>query len=122
MAAEETTPIVTSLAAQLSDAIAAFLQASFDDVAKNLVTRLQAPEAKAAPKLEVKDIEPSPPPPPPPPEPEPEPESEPEPLFNVPYARNPDFVGRSSHLSQLFGMWKPGHKGRIAVAGLGGIG
>ncbi|TVY27605.1 Nephrocystin-3 [Lachnellula hyalina] len=122
MAAEETTPIVTSLAAQLSDAIAAFLHASFDDVAKNLVTRLQAPEAKAAPKLEVKEIEPSPPPPPPPPEPEPEPESEPEPLFNVPYARNPDFVGRSSHLSQLFGMWKPGHKGRISVAGLGGIG
>ena len=114
MAAQESTPTGTSLGSQLSDAIASFLYTSFDDVAKNLVTRLQAPEAKATPKVEVKEIQPSPPPAPP--------EPEPEPLFNVPYARNSDFVGRSANLSQLFGMWKPGHKGRIAVAGLGGIG
>lgn len=119
---EETTPIVASLASQLSDAIASFLYSSFDDVAKNLVARLQAPEARACLMAQVKEIEPGPPAPPPPPEPEPEPESEPEPLFNVPYARNPDFVGRSAQLSQLCGMWKPGQKGRIAVAGLGGIG
>ncbi|TVY35492.1 Nephrocystin [Lachnellula occidentalis] len=122
MATEETTPMVTSLASQLSDAIASFLHTSFDDVAKNLVIRLQAPEARATSKLEVKGIEPSPPPPPPSPPPKPELKPKPQPLFNVPYARNSDFVGRSAHLSQLFGMWKPGHKGRIAVAGLGGIG
>ncbi|TVY58085.1 Nephrocystin-3 [Lachnellula cervina] len=119
---EETTPIVASLASQLSDAIASFLYSSFDDVAKNLVARLQAPEARACLMAQVKEIEPGPPAPPPPPEPEPEPAPEPEPLFNVPYARNPDFVGRSAQLSQLCGMWKPGQKGRIAVAGLGGIG
>jgi len=116
MAAQEPTPTGTSLGTQLSDAIASFLYTSFDDVAKNLVTRLQAPEAKAVPTVEVKVIEPSPPPPPSLPEPEPEP------LFNVPYARKPDFVGRSAHLSQLFRMWKPGDRGRIALVGLGGIG
>ena len=117
MAAQEPASIGTSLGTQLSDAIASFLHTSFDDVAKNLVTRLQALEAKAIPKVEVKVIEANSPAPPPP-----EPDPEPEPLFNVPYARNPDFVGRPAHLSQLFGMWKPCHKGRIAVVGLGGIG
>jgi hypothetical protein len=98
----------TSLGSQLSDAIASFLHTSFDDIAKNLVKRLQDPEAEAPPVLEIQEAGPSP-------------EPKPGLLFNVPQ-RNPDFVGRSASLSQLFGMWKPGQKGRIAVVGLGGIG
>ncbi|KAF8866983.1 hypothetical protein BDZ45DRAFT_180354 [Acephala macrosclerotiorum] len=43
-------------------------------------------------------------------------------VFSMPYTRSPDFVGRFSILSQLFGLWKPGENGRIGVVGLGGIG
>ncbi|RDL39610.1 Uncharacterized protein BP5553_03950 [Venustampulla echinocandica] len=90
------------------------------------------PELEPAPVPEPAS-EPAPEPAPEPvpePEPEPEPKREPdlepgpelEPKPDVPYPRNPDFVGRSAALSQLFSMWKPGRKGRIAVVGLGGIG
>lgn len=115
MATEEPITTGTSLSSQLSDAIASFLYTSFDDVAKNLVTRLQAPEAKPIQRTEIQELKPPPPP-------SQEPEPDPEPLFNVPYARNPDFVGRSAHLSRLFEMWRPSQKGRIAIVGLGGIG
>jgi len=105
----------TSLGSQLSDAIALFLHTSFDDIGKNLVKRLQAPEAEAPLRVQIKETDSN--------LPLPLPEVEPTArlLFNVPQ-RNPNFVGRSALLSQLFGMWRPGQKGRIAVVGLGGIG
>jgi hypothetical protein len=123
-----------SIASQLSDAIAQFLYAAFDDVAKSLVARLQSadktlatppetpPPAPLLPQgpIEVRVIELPPPkeeaPPPPPPPPPPSP------AFDIPYPRNQSFVGRFNALAQLFGMWKPGQNGRITVVGLGGIG
>lgn len=46
------------------------------------------------------------------------------PFFRVPHPRNTEFLGRIPALSQLFGMWNPGHtsQARIAIVGLGGIG
>ncbi|CAG8973888.1 hypothetical protein HYALB_00003666 [Hymenoscyphus albidus] len=44
------------------------------------------------------------------------------PLFNVPHARNPNFVGRSAAISKLFAMWKPGNRRRVSTVDLGGIG
>jgi hypothetical protein len=105
-----------SVASQLSDAIARFLFTSFDDVAKNLVERLLENSTSVIPEVEMEAPAPEaaePPPPPPPP---------PVPTFVVPLTRNPEFVGRAAPLDQLFGMWKPCQKRRIAVVGLGGIG
>ncbi|KAM3069623.1 hypothetical protein ACMFMG_005724 [Clarireedia jacksonii] len=36
--------------------------------------------------------------------------------------RNPNFVGRTSTLPKLLGLWKPEQKSRLAVVGLGGVG
>ncbi|TVY85502.1 Kinesin light chain [Lachnellula suecica] len=117
MPVEGTIASGTSLGSQLSDAITTFLYRSFEDVAKNLVTRLAATETKSVANVEEKEIISAPSPSSPS-----EAETEPKPLFNVPHERNPDFVGRSVSFAQLFGIWKPGSKGRIAVVGLGGTG
>ncbi|KAH8668133.1 hypothetical protein BGZ60DRAFT_44295 [Tricladium varicosporioides] len=100
---------ISSVSAQLSEAIASFLFTSFDDATKNLASRLHEKPIEDEPE-------------PTPPESEPEPEPEPEPLFNVPYERNSHFVGRNDKLGELFSLWRPGQPGRIAVIGLGGIG
>lgn len=42
--------------------------------------------------------------------------------LKFPPPRNPHFVGRSSTLAKFLSLWKPGHKSRLAVVGLGGIG
>jgi hypothetical protein len=47
---------------------------------------------------------------------------DPETKFEVPHVRDPKFFGRSEALGRLFGLWRPGKRGRIAVVGLGGIG
>jgi hypothetical protein len=119
MTTEDPAPAApVSVVSQLSDAIARFLFTSFDDVAKNLVERLLENRTSVIPEVEeMKAPAPSaaePPPPPPPPPPAP--------TFVVPLTRNPEFGGRAGSLDQLFGMWKPCQKRRIAVVGLGGIG
>ena len=100
---------------QFSEAVASFLYDSLNDATKSLVVRLKTPAGNPGSGAENKEDEHTPP----------DSESERDgslPLFNVPYARNPNFVGRSEALSQLFAMWKPGSRGRIALVGLGGIG
>jgi len=100
---------------QLSGSLSQILLATFDTVSKYMANRAQNSEVE---KLDSEDAEdtaviseeiakPSPPN-----------------AFKVPHARNPGFVGRISALSQLFGMWNPGHtsQARIAIVGLGGTG
>lgn len=91
------------IAAKLSETIAGILSNSIGDITKTLVDKLEtsgsimsAPENEAPAPADA--------------------------IFSVPYTRSPNFVGRFSALSQLFGMWKPGENGRIGVVGLGGIG
>ena len=93
---------------QFSEAVASFLYDTLSDATKNLVVRLKNPpdagnDGDTSPSFEREF-------------------DESQPLFNVPYARNPNFGGRSAALKQLFEMWKPRSKGRIALVGLGGIG
>jgi hypothetical protein len=99
----ETQPPITS---QLSEAIAEMLSSSFEEFTNNVVSSLQCPAKSTSADVEAQEakaaLHPA--------------------AFSVPYPRNPNFFGRLSALSQLFGMWKPGEKGRIAVVGLGGIG
>lgn len=99
---------------QFSEAVASFLYDSLNDATKSLVVRLKNPPEKPSQDADKEDeLTPL----------GPENDSDARPsLFNVPYARNPHFGGRSEALRQLFEMWKPGSRGRIAVIGLGGIG
>lgn len=53
---------------------------------------------------------------------QPKPKPSPEVKFDGLHDRNRNFVGRNAELGKLFGLWKPGRKGRIAVVGLGGVG
>ncbi|KAG9233756.1 hypothetical protein BJ875DRAFT_511220 [Amylocarpus encephaloides] len=93
---------------QFSEAVASFLCETLSDATKSLAVRI-----KNSPDTENEGDTP----------PSSEREfDESQPLFNVPYARNPNFGGRSASLKQLFEMWKPRSKGRIAIVGLGGIG
>ena len=105
----------SSIAAHMTESIAKYIFSALDDIMGNLVLRLESADLRDPQKEGGL--------------------SKPPPLnlghsasqfrapaFDVPYSRNPDFVGRFSALSQLFGMWEAGSKGRIAVAGLGGIG
>jgi hypothetical protein len=107
----ELAPEPPSFVSQLSEAIAKFLNTSFDDAAKTFIERLQSSEMRAIQDVEVQEVEAAAQPAPPP-----------APTFNVSLPRNPNFVGRSGNLSQLFGMWKPGQKNRVGIVGLGGIG
>jgi len=95
---------------QLSEAVAKFLTVatSFDDIAKGLIENLQTPIKVDV--VQVNQVTSEPPPAPS------------TPAFAVPFPRNAGFVGRSESLSQLFGLWRPRQKGRIAVSGLGGVG
>lgn len=99
---------------QLSESLSQILLTTFDTVTKNLVNHVQNSTAEEFTSRDlneapvVQDIVASP-----------------SPLaFKVPHPRNPDFVGRISALSQLFGMWNPGQisQARIAIVGLGGVG
>ncbi len=105
----------SSIAGHLTESIAKYIFSALDDIMGNLVLRLESADLRdlqkdgglsKPPTLNLGH------------------HSLPfrAPPFEVPYSRNPDFVGRFSALSQLFGMWEAGTKGRIAVAGLGGIG
>ncbi|KAH6724395.1 hypothetical protein BKA61DRAFT_465109 [Leptodontidium sp. MPI-SDFR-AT-0119] len=99
---------------QLSESLSQILLTTFDTVTKNLVNHVQNSTAEEFTSGDlneapvVQDIVASPSPP----------------VFKVPHPRNPDFVGRISALSQLFGMWNPGQisQARIAIVGLGGVG
>lgn len=94
----------TMITSQLSDALALFN--SFDESIKTLVTRLQSTENNIMVKPEhVEGSTPI--------------SSTP---FHVPHQRNQQFLGRFSNLSQIFGMWRPNQRCRIAVVGLGGLG
>jgi hypothetical protein len=98
---------------QFSEAVASFLYDSLNDATKSLVVRLKNPDPRPV-QDGVKEEDT-------PPGSESESDS-PQSLFNIPYARNAEFGGRSTALKELFAMWKPGAQGRIAVVGLGGIG
>ncbi|KAH7342537.1 hypothetical protein BKA65DRAFT_457563 [Rhexocercosporidium sp. MPI-PUGE-AT-0058] len=99
---------------QLSGPLSQILLATFDTVTKSLVDHVQNSKAKESASGDAKDTPvvqeeaalPSPP------------------ASQIPHPQNPDFVGRISALSQLFGMWNPGQtsQARIAIVGLGGIG
>ncbi len=104
-----------SIAGHLTESIAKYIFSALDDIMGNLVLRLESADLRDLQKdgglsrpstlnLGHHASQFRPPP------------------FEVPYSRNPDFAGRFSALSQLFGMWEAGSQGRIAVAGLGGIG
>lgn len=90
------------IAARLSETVASILSNSIGNITQTLVEKLETSGPMAAPDVEA--VAPF------------------EAPFSVPYTRNPNFVGRFSTLSQLFGMWKPGEMGRVGVVGLGGIG
>ena len=79
------------------------MQESFSEVTGKLITRLQyADGSTGSPGKPAPEV--------------------PKPKFDVPYSRNENFVGRDASLAQLFSLWRPDRKGRIAVVGLGGIG
>ena len=100
MAEFKSEPVTLSVVTQLSEAITKFLS-TFEDLTKVFAERIQKSEISAESQItEVSS----------------------DPIFCPPYPRNLDFVGRSDSLSQLFGLWKPGQRGRIGVCGLGGIG
>jgi hypothetical protein len=88
---------------KLSELVAQLLQESFSEVTERLINRLQntdeRTESQVKPEHEVH-----------------------KPEFVVPHSRNENFVGRDASLGQLFGLWRPACKGRIAIVGLGGIG
>jgi hypothetical protein len=108
---KERIPIPTG--PQFSEAVASFLYDSLNDATKSLVVRLKNSESRSENNQGGEEHTP--------------PGSEtgsdsPRYLFDVPHARNKGFAGRDTALKELFGMWKPGAQGRIAVVGLGGIG
>jgi len=91
------------ITSQLSDALALFT--SFDESIKTLVTRLQSTESNLLSKPKQEGSVPTS-----------------SAAFHVPFPRNEHFLGRFSNLSQIFGMWRPHQRCRIAVVGLGGLG
>ncbi|KAL2075391.1 hypothetical protein VTL71DRAFT_334 [Oculimacula yallundae] len=100
---------------KLSDSLSHLIITAFDTATKRLVDQLDHVQS-AVPEPSIPEIE------------EQivtvEEDSAPALIFEVPHPRNPKFVGRTSALSQLFGIWNPGQTShaRIAIAGLGGIG
>lgn len=105
---------LSTVTPQFSEAVATFLYDSLNDATKSLVVRLKTSKNESGDGSPDKEDSHTPA--------HSESSEGTMSLFNVPYTRNPNFVGRSAALSKLFAMWKPGNKGRIAIAGLGGIG
>ncbi|KAH7419490.1 hypothetical protein BKA64DRAFT_611403 [Cadophora sp. MPI-SDFR-AT-0126] len=112
--AKQEPPSTGCITEQLSESLSQILLTTFDTVSKTLIDRVQSSDAE---KLEVEDAENTP-------VSDEEATKPSPPAFKVPHARNPDFLGRISALSQLFGMWNPGQtsQARIAIVGLGGMG
>jgi tetratricopeptide (TPR) repeat protein len=81
---------------------------SVDEIAKNILSRLQTPEMPKGPEFKPDSPKEEPPPP--------------KPSFEVPHNRNEGFVGRAAELGTLFAMRKPRKRGRMGLVGLGGIG
>lgn len=111
--AENTVPEARSLE-QLSDSLSQILITTLDTVKKNLVDHIQSSMIEESASEDAKE----------PPVVQEVATAASHSAFSVPHPRNPDFVGRISALSQLFGMWNPGQtsQARIAIVGLGGIG
>ncbi|KAK2629382.1 hypothetical protein QTJ16_000202 [Diplocarpon rosae] len=106
--------IGATVQAQLSDVVSRIILTSFDAASKTLATRHGSIKREETAKVDERE-ERSPDDPTP---------FLPTPPFKMPHSRNPDFVGRTTALSRLFGMWNPGQKSRarIAIVGLGGVG
>ncbi|KAI6709067.1 hypothetical protein JHW43_008404 [Diplocarpon mali] len=100
--------------AQLSDAISRIILTSLDAASKTLASRYESNDREETAKFDETETPPTDDPAP----------CIPTPPLKMPHPRNPDFVGRTTALSRLFGMWNPGQKSqaRIAIVGLGGIG